>query len=176
MSATATMDDTAVAAPSAGANYITAERGILSWLTTIDHKRIALMYLASTLTAFALGGVFALAVRLELLTPKRTIMTAEQYNQAFTLHGAVMIFLFIIPAIPGILGNFLIPLMIGAKDVAFPRLNLLSLYLYWFGAIFTLSSIITGGLDTGWTFYVPYSETTATSVISVTLGVFIIGF
>src|SRR3954467_4299583 len=159
-----------------GTNYLNAERGIWSWLTTVDHKRIGLMYLASTLTAFALGGFFALLLRLELLTPRKTLMSPHMYNQAFTLHGAIMVFLFIIPSIPGALGNFLLPIAIGAKDVAFPKLNLLSLYLYWFGALFTLSSIITGGLDTGWTFYVPYASTTNTSVLSVTFGVFILGF
>src|SRR5262245_51449975 len=116
---------------STGKNYLNAERGIWSWLTTVDHKRIGIMYLATTLGAFLLGGVFALAVRLELLTPGKTIMTAEQYNQAFTLHGAIMVFLFIIPSIPGALSNFVLPMMIGAKDVAFPKLNLLSLYLLW---------------------------------------------
>ncbi|MDC0684313.1 cytochrome c oxidase subunit I [Sorangium atrum] len=160
-----------------GTDYIRAQSGIMSWLTTVDHKRIGLMYLISTFIAFAMGGVFALILRLELLTPKQTIMSANTYNQMFTLHGAVMTFLFIIPSIPGALGNFLLPIMIGAKDVAFPKLNLLSLYLYWIGALFTLSSLITGGIDTGWTFYVPYSSTvTTTSVLSVTFGVFILGF
>ncbi|WP_441290895.1 cytochrome c oxidase subunit I [Sorangium sp. KYC3313] len=160
-----------------GADYIRAKSGIMSWLTTVDHKRIGLMYLISTFIAFAMGGVFALVLRLELLTPKETIMGANTYNQMFTLHGAVMTFLFIIPSIPGALGNFLLPIMIGAKDVAFPKLNLLSLYLYWIGALFTLSSLVTGGIDTGWTFYVPYSSTvTTTSVLSVTFGVFILGF
>jgi cytochrome c oxidase subunit 1 len=167
-----------IAIPEApGRDYIRAEKGIWSWLTTVDHKRIGLMYLASTLTAFALGGLFALLLRLELLLPGQTIMTAQQYNQAFTLHGAVMTFLFIIPSIPGALGNFFLPIMIGAKDVAFPKLNLLSLYLYWIGALFTLSSLVMGGLDTGWTFYIPYSSTvSSTAVINVTLGVFILGF
>src|SRR5215471_7805054 len=121
--------------PEGPVNYLNAERGIKSWLTTIDHKRIGIMYLCSTLTAFFLGGVFALLVRLELLTPGRTIMDAQTYNQAFTLHGAIMVFLFIIPSIPGALGNFFLPIMIGAKDVAFPKLNLFSLYLFWTGAI-----------------------------------------
>jgi cytochrome c oxidase subunit 1 len=165
-----------VAPESGGKNYLNAERGIWSWLTTVDHKRIGLMYLVSVLTAFMLGGTFALALRLELLTPKRTIMSADAYNQAFTLHGAIMVFLFIIPSIPAALGNFVLPIMLGAKDVAFPRLNLLSLYLYWIGAIFALSSVLTSGLDTGWTFYVPYSSTTNTAVISVTFGAFIMGF
>ncbi|AUX36867.1 MULTISPECIES: cytochrome c oxidase subunit I [Sorangium] len=160
-----------------GSDYIRATSGIMSWLTTVDHKRIGLMYLVSTFIAFLMGGVFALVLRLELLTPKATIISANAYNQMFTLHGAVMTFLFIIPSIPGALGNFLLPIMIGAKDVAFPKLNLLSLYLYWIGALFTLSSLVTGGIDTGWTFYVPYSSTvTTTSVLSVTFGVFILGF
>src|SRR3954449_12054451 len=104
------------APPPRGTNYINAERGIVSWLTTVDHKRIGLMYLVSVLIAFALGGFFALALRLELLSPRHTIMSAGAYNQAFTLHGAVMTFLFIIPSIPGAVGNFLVPIMIGAKD------------------------------------------------------------
>jgi cytochrome c oxidase subunit I len=158
-------------------NYINAEKGIMSWLTTVDHKRIGLMYFVSTLIAFILGGFFALVLRLELLNPGKDILTAPQYNQAFTLHGAIMVFLFIIPSIPGALANFLLPIMIGAKDVAFPKLNLLSLYLYWIGATFTMSSLVSTGLDTGWTFYVPYSATVSqTSVIAVTFGVFILGF
>jgi cytochrome c oxidase subunit I len=159
-----------------GTNYLNAEKGIWSWLTTVDHKRIGVMYLVSVLTAFGIGGLFALLVRLELFTPGRTIMGQDMYNQAFTLHGAVMVFLFIIPSVPAALGNFLLPIMIGAKDVAFPRLNLFSLYLYWTGAIFTLASLAAGGLDTGWTFYVPYSAQTSTAVILVTTGVFIMGF
>lgn len=158
-------------------NYLNAESGILSWLTTVDHKRIGLMYLGSVLTAFLVAGLFALVVRLELLHPQKDFLTAPQYNQAFTLHGAIMVFLFIIPAIPGALGNFVLPIMIGAKDVAFPKLNLLSLYLYWTGAIFTVSSLFATGLDTGWTFYVPYSANVSqSSVIAVTFGAFILGF
>ncbi len=158
-------------------NYLNAESGILSWLTTVDHKRIGLMYLGSVLTAFLVAGLFALVVRLELLHPEKDFLTAPQYNQAFTLHGAMMVFLFIIPAIPGALGNFVLPIMIGAKDVAFPKLNLLSLYLYWTGAIFTVSSLFATGLDTGWTFYVPYSANVSqSSVIAVTFGAFILGF
>jgi cytochrome c oxidase subunit 1 len=160
----------------AGKNYWNAEKGIWSWLTTLDHKRIGVMYLISTFTAFFLGGMFALLVRLELMTPGRTIMSSEQYNQAFTLHGAMMVFLFIIPSIPGALGNFFLPIMCGAKDVAFPRLNLFSLYLFWIGAAFSVWSIVSGGIDTGWTFYTPYSSTTSTSVIAITFGVFIMGF
>jgi cytochrome c oxidase subunit 1 len=176
MSRAATADEIPVG-QSGGKNYINAEQGIWSWLTTVDHKRIGLMYLASTLTAFLLGGIFALVVRLELLNPGKDVLTAPQYNQAFTLHGAVMVFLFIIPSIPGALGNFLVPIAIGAKDVAVPKLNLMSLYLYWIGALFTLSSLVSTGLDTGWTFYIPYSSTVSqTSVIVVTFGVFILGF
>jgi cytochrome c oxidase subunit 1 len=159
-----------------GKNYLNAESGIWSWLTTVDHKRIGIMYLVSVLIAFSLGGFFALLVRLELLTSRKTIMSPHMYNQAFTLHGAIMVFLFIIPAIPGSLGNFFLPIMVGAKDVAFPKLNLLSLYLYWTGAIFALSSLVLGGLETGWTFYVPYSSTTSGAVIAVTFGAFILGF
>ncbi len=166
-------------APAAGGekNYINAEKGVWSWLTTVDHKRIGLMYLVSTGTAFMIAGLFALLLRAELLTPKQDFLTAPQYNQAFTLHGAMMVFLFIIPGIPGGLGNFVLPIMIGAKDVAFPKLNLLSLYLYWTGALFTASSLVTTGLDTGWTFYVPYSANVSpTAVIQVTFGAFILGF
>lgn len=157
-------------------NYLTVRRGLMSWLLTLDHKRIGIMYLVSILSAFFLGGVFALLVRTELLTPQRTIMDADTYNQMFTLHGAVMIFLFIIPGIPAALGNFVLPIMLGAKDVAFPRLNLTSYYLYVLGAVFAVLSIATGGVDTGWTFYTPYSTTTSTSVIAITAGAFILGF
>ncbi len=158
------------------ANYLIAGKGIKSWLLTLDHKRIGLMYLVSVIIAFFLGGMFALLVRLELLTPGRTIMGAATYNRVFTLHGAIMVFLFIIPSIPAAMGNFVLPLMLGAKDVAFPRLNLMSFYIYVIGAIFCLFSIISGAVDTGWTFYTPYSTTSSSSVVSMTLGVFILGF
>lgn len=171
-----TVDDVRGTPESGGTNYLNAEAGIWSWLTTVDHKRIGIMYLISTLTAFALGGFFALALRLELLTPQKTIISADMYNQAFTLHGVIMVFLFIIPSIPGAIANFVLPIMLGAKDVAFPRLNLLSLYVYWLGAIFALASIVTGGVDTGWTFYTPYAATTNTSVVWMTLAAFILGF
>ena len=141
-------------------NYLNADRGIRSWLLTLDHKRIALMYFASVLFFFLVGGIFAMAIRLELLTPGPTIMGANTYNRMFTLHGVVMIFLFMIPAIPGVFGNFLLPLMLGAKDVAFPKLNLLSLYLYWTGATLAVAGMVMGGTDTGWTLYAPYSTTT----------------
>ncbi|MRG95508.1 cytochrome c oxidase subunit I [Polyangium spumosum] len=177
MANTATVDELGHAPEVRGKNYLNQTAGVWSWLTTVDHKRIGIMYLVSVLVGFGLGGIFALLVRLELLTPKKTIMDATMYNQAFTLHGAAMVFLFIIPSIPASLGNFFLPLMIGAKDVAFPKLNLLSLYLFWIGAVFMLAAIVTGGVDTGWTFYVPYaSGVSTTSVISATFGVFVMGF
>jgi len=157
-------------------HYLNARRGLKSWLFTLDHKRIGILYLYGIIGAFFIGGVLALLVRLELFGPGRDIMDAKTYNQFFTLHGAVMIFLFIIPSIPAALGNFLLPQMIGAKDVAFPRLNLASWYIYITGAVFALYSIHSGGVDTGWTFYTPYSTETTTSVISMTLGIFILGF
>ena len=157
-------------------SYLTHGRGILSWLFTLDHKRIGVMYLVAITASFFLGGVFALLVRTELLTSGPTIMTADAYNKMFTLHGAVMIFLFIIPGIPAAIGNFVLPLMLGAKDVALPRLNLTSFWFWMIGAVFALVSIIVGAVDTGWTFYTPYSTTTGTAVISMTLGVFILGF
>jgi cytochrome c oxidase subunit 1 len=157
-------------------NYLSHAHGWRSWLFTLDHKRIGVMYLVSILTSFLFGGVLALLVRTELLTPQRTIVSADTYNQLFTLHGAVMIFLFIIPGIPAALGNFVLPIMLGAKDVAFPRLNLFSYHLWVAGAVLALLSIVLGSIDTGWTFYTPYSTTTATAVIPITLGVFILGF
>ncbi len=159
-----------------GEDYLTRERGFLSWALTLDHKRIGVLYLFSILAAFLLGGVLALLVRTELLTPRETIVGPDTYNKLFTLHGAVMIFLFIIPGIPAALGNFALPLMLGAKDVAFPRLNLFSYWLYVLGALFEVAAIVTGGVDTGWTFYTPYSTTTNTSVVATTLGAFILGF
>jgi cytochrome c oxidase subunit 1 len=160
------------------APYLSPEagRGVKGWLLTLDHKRIGLMYLVSTILAFFMGGIFALLVRLELFAPGKTIMSAEYYNRAFTLHGAIMVFLFIIPSVPGALGNFVLPIMLGTKDVAFPKLNLLSFYVYVVGATFSLYSIVSGSVDTGWTFYTPYSTTSQTSVVSMVLGVFILGF
>jgi len=157
-------------------NYLTNETSLKSWLFTLDHKRIGLMYLAAVTLAFMAGGIFALLVRLELAFPGETIMGPDAYNKTFTLHGAMMVFAFIIPSIPGAMGNFFLPIMLGAKDVAFPRLNLMSFYIYVIGAVFLLYSIFTGAIDTGWTFYTPYSTTTSASVISTTLGVFILGF
>jgi cytochrome c oxidase subunit 1 len=161
--------------PAAEPDYLHAGRGIKSWLFTRDHKRIALMFYGMVLVSLGLGGVFALILRTELLTPGRTIMGADLYNRMFTLHGVVMVFLFMIPAIPGIFGNFVLPLMIGAKDLAFPRLNLASFYVYVLGSIWVLTAAVWGGADTGWTFYPPYSTTTESSVLPVTIGVFILG-
>ncbi|MBK6531423.1 MAG: cbb3-type cytochrome c oxidase subunit I [Deltaproteobacteria bacterium] len=162
--------------PDPNENYLKAGRGVWSWMTTLDHKRIGVMYLVAVILAFFMGGMFALLIRLELLTPGRTIMGAATYNRVFTLHGAIMVFLFIIPSIPAALGNFILPIMLGAKDVAFPRLNLMSFYIYVVGAVFCLFSIVSGAVDTGWTFYTPYSTTSSSSVVSMTLGVFILGF
>jgi cytochrome c oxidase subunit 1 len=157
-------------------NYLNATKGIKSWLTTLDHKRIGVLYLYAIMGAFFLGGVFAVLLRLELLTPAETIVSAKTYNKFFTLHGAIMIFLFIIPSIPAALGNFFLPQMIGAKDVAFPRLNLASWWIYILGSIFAVYSIYAGAVDTGWTFYTPYSTESGSSVIAMTLGVLILGF
>ncbi len=160
-----------------GENYLTVGKGILSWLITVDHKRIGVMYLICILGAFFLGGMAAVLVRTEHITPHQTIMEADNYNKMFTLHGAMMIFLFIIPGIPATLGNFVLPIMIGAKDVAFPRLNLCSWYLWVIGALFAILSLILGGFDTGWTFYTPYSTSTAfRGVIPIATGAFILGF
>src|SRR4030065_255679 len=158
------------------ASFLNYPRGIKSWLFTLDHKRIGLMYFIALMFFFFVGGVLAMLIRLGVFCSGKTIMEAHTYNQMFTLHGAIMIFLFIIPVIPAALGNFVLPLMLGAKDVAFPRLNLLSFYIYIFGALFALYSIITGAVDTGWTFYTPYSTESTNSVISMTFGVFILGF
>jgi len=158
-------------------NYLTATSGLKSWLFTLDHKRIGLMYLVGVLTFFLVGGIFALVLRTELLTPEGgDFISAVTYNKMFTLHGAVMVFLVIIPSVPGALGNFLLPLMVGAKDVAFPRLNLLSFWIYTLGSMFFLFTLAAGQLDTGWTFYTPYSNTSGTAVISATFGAFILGF
>ena len=157
-------------------NFLINTRGILTWIVTLDHKRIGLMYLIGVMSSFGLGGILALILRYHLNDPEGSILSNDTYNQVFTLHGAIMIFLFIIPSIPAALGNFLVPIMLGAKDVAFPRLNLCSFYLWIGGACFFLYALMTTGLDTGWTFYTPYSTTTSTAVIAATLGVFILGF
>ena len=158
-------------------NYLTHDTSIQSWLLTRDHKRIALLYLLSVTFFFTIGGVFATLVRLELLTPAGDFLSAEFYNQAFTSHGVMMIFFFLIPVVPAVLGNFLVPLMVGAKDLAFPRINLLSWYIFIVGAGCAVFAVLTGGLDTGWTLYPPYSSTYSQSRVTwAVAGVFIAGF
>ena len=158
-------------------NYLNDEYGVLSWLLTKDHKRIAILYLFSVTIFFVVGGIFAFLMRLELLTPEGDMFTSDTYNKLFSLHGIVMIFFFLIPAIPAVMGNFILPIMLGAKDLAFPKLNLASWYIYIIGATFGVVVIITGGVDTGWTFYTPYStQYSNTKVFATTLGAFITGF
>ena len=158
-------------------NYLNAEYGVASWLLTKDHKRIGLLYLFSLTGIFIIGGLAALLIRLELLTPVADVMGDDAYNKMFTAHGIIMIFFFLVPSIPAVMGNFLLPLMIGAKDLAFPRLNLASWYIYLLGAALTLSAMLTGGVDTGWTFYTPYStEGSNTNVTLAALGIFVSGF
>lgn len=158
-------------------HYLNVDFGVKSWLLTTDHKRIALLYLISISFFFVLGGVYAMLIRLELLTPRADVLTGDMYNRVFTMHGFIMIFFFLIPSIPATMGNFLIPLMIGAKDLAFPRLNLASWYVYTVGGIFTVAVLALGGVDTGWTFYTPYSSTYSNSyVILAAVGAFFAGF
>ena len=158
-------------------NYLNTEYGIRSWLLTTDHKRIALLYLLLITFFFFIGGFFALLIRLELLTPAGDLVQADTYNKLFTMHGQVMVFFFLIPAIPAVLGNFLIPIMIGAKDLAFPRINLFSWYLLVIGGLLMLYTILTGGADTGWTFYPPFSTAFAKSqVVTAALAIFVAGF
>ena len=158
-------------------HYLNVEHGIRSWLLTLDHKRIALLYLFSVTFFFFIGGLMAVFIRLELATPAGDLVEPDTYNRLFTAHGVIMIFLYLIPAIPAVLGNFLVPLMIGAKDLAFPKLNLGSWYVYNLGALFMTVALLRGGADTGWTFYTPYSTTYANSeVILTALGAFIVGF
>ena len=158
-------------------NYLNSDLGIKSWLLTTDHKRIGLLYLVSITTMFFVGGFFAMLIRLELLTPAGDLLQSDTYNKMFTMHGIVMVFLFLIPSIPAVLGNFLVPMMIGAKDLAFPKINLLSWYLYMIGALLVIYSIVTGSADTGWTFYTPFSTQYSNSaVITAALGVFVSGF
>src|SRR3954468_978587 len=169
-----------------GDNYLTHSRGVRSWLLTLDHKRIGIMYLVAIFTAFFVGGLLAELVRTQLLSPTGALFKMAEgsadasvfktYNQLFTLHGAIMIFLVLIPGIPAALGNFVLPIMLGAKDVAFPRLNLFSYYLFMSGAVIALISICLGAVDTGWTFYAPYSIQSQTAVSWMVFGVFVLGF
>lgn len=158
-------------------HYLNVAFGVKSWLFTLDHKRIGVLYMVSVTLFFILGGIAATVIRLELMTPAGDMMESDTYNKMFTLHGVLMVFYFLIPSIPSILGNFILPIMVGARDLAFPRLNLLSWYLFLIGGIFTIYVMIDGGVDTGWTFYTPYSTASShTHVILTAVGIFIVGF
>lgn len=158
-------------------NYLNANYTAKSWLLTTDHKRIAILYLIGVTFFFVLGGLAAVVMRIELITPQGDVVLAETYNKLFTLHGTIMVWFFLAPLIPVTLGNFLVPIMIGARDMAFPRLNLASWYVLLFGAFFTLASLLLGGVDTGWTFYAPYSTTyNNTHVTWMIIGIVITGF
>ncbi len=160
-----------------GTNYLTAGYGLKSWLLTTDHKRIAILYLITISIFFLIGGLFAVLIRLELLTPPGDLVSSDTYNKLFTLHGLVMIFFFLIPSIPAVFGNFLIPIMIGARDLAFPKVNLASWYIFTIGGLITFAVVLFGGVDTGWTFYTPYSSTYSKTAVGLTaIGVFITGF
>ncbi len=158
-------------------HYLNSEFGIKSWLLTKDHKRIGILYLLSITFFFFIGGFFATLIRIHLLTPEGALVSADNYNKLFTMHGIMMVFFFLIPSVPAVLGNFVLPLMLGAKDVAFPRINLLSWYIFIIGGVVTLWALVSGGVDTGWTFYTPFSTTFSnTHVITAALGIFIAGF
>ena len=175
--ATANAFEIAPAEVMSGDNYLTAGRTLSSWLFTTDHKRIAILFAVSITFFFFLGGVAIAIVRLDLFTPAPDLVSDDTYNKLFTLHGIIMVWFFLIPSIPTTMGNFFVPLMIGAKDLAFPRLNLASWYIFVIGALFTLSAIVAGGVDTGWTFYTPYSTRFSHSyVLAAATGVFITGF
>lgn len=164
-------------APTIEKNYLNEKQGILSWLLTTDHKRIGILYTFSITAFFFLGGFFALMMRLELLSPRNWLVSTETYNKLFTMHGIIMVWFFLIPSIPNTLGNFLIPMMVGAKDLAFPKLNLLSWYVFMLGGIVTVFALFRGGVDTGWTFYTPFSTTYSTTyVVAAAMGIFISGF
>src|SRR5881398_2935851 len=158
-------------------HYLNDGYGVASWLLTRDHKRIALLYLAAITFFFFIGGAFAVVMRLELATPPGDLVSDQTYNKLFTMHGVVMVFFFLIPSIPATLGNFLVPLMVGAKDLAFPKLNLASWYEFMIGGLFGIYAMLTGGVDTGWTFYTPYSTRSAhTQVVVAGLAALITGF
>lgn len=158
-------------------NYLNVKHTIASWLLTGDHKRIAVLYLISISFFFFLGSVAAGLIRLELTSPQGTLMTSETYNKMFSAHGIIMIFFFLIPSVPAVLGNFALPIMIGARDLAFPRLNLMSWYLYMIGGACMMAGLLMGGVDTGWTFYTPYSSLYSNSQVTITIvGAFIAGF
>jgi cytochrome c oxidase subunit I len=158
-------------------NYLNVRHSIASWLLTVDHKRICILYLVSITVFFIIGGLAATLIRLELITPGGDLLTADGYNKAFTAHGVIMVFFFLVPSIPATLGNFLIPIMIGARDLAFPKINLLSWYLLIIGAVVAMTAVFAGGVDTGWTFYTPYSSRYSNSYVTMALiGAFIAGF
>ena len=158
-------------------HYLNADHSLKSWLLTVDHKRICILYLLTITFFFFIGGFMATLIRLELLTPAGDLMSSDMYNKAFSTHGIFMIFFFLVPSIPATLGNFLIPLMIGAKDVAFPRLNLMTWYIFTTGALCALAALVMGGVDTGWTFYTPFSTTYSnTNVVLTGVGILIAGF
>lgn len=156
-------------------SYLAADVSLRSWLLTTDHKRIGVMFLGAVSITLLLGGFFALLIRLELLTPPSSILNLLSYNRIFTWHGVIMVWLFMIPSIPTSFGNFLLPIMIGAHEIAFPRLNLASFWVYIFGSLITIGGLLAGGADTGWTFYPPYSNETPTAVIPILAGVFVLG-
>jgi cytochrome c oxidase subunit 1 len=158
-------------------NYLTAGHGLKSWLLTKDHKRIALLYFFTITIFFFIGGVFASLIRIELVTPEGDLVSSDTYNKLFTMHGVIMVFFFLVPSIPATLGNFFLPIMVGARDLAFPRVNLLSWYLLIIGGAFAMFAMFAGGVDTGWTFYTPYSTTYSnTWVLATAVGIFIAGF
>ena len=175
---TATFNNQVISEKENTLNYLNARKGLFSWIFTLDHKRIALLYLYSIISFFLVGASLGILMRLELLNPGRDLIGPQTYNEVFTLHGVIMIFLFIIPSIPAVFGNFMLPLMLGTDDVAFPKLNLLSWYLYILGALFALGTLIFGNgpADTGWTFYAPYSVKTGTNVSMAVMAAFILGF
>src|ERR1700735_3791834 len=158
-------------------SYLNSEYGLKSWLLTGDHKRIAMLYLFSITFFFFIGGAFAGLIRLELLTPQPDLVASDTYNKFFTMHGIIMIFLFLVPSVPATIGNFLIPIMVGARDLAFPKINLLSWYLYLIGGTLTLTALVLGGVDTGWTFTTPLStHYLNTHVITTGMAIFVAGF
>lgn len=158
-------------------HYLSSGWGLRAWLLTTDHKRIAWLYTISITLFFFLGGFAALFMRLELMSPNADLMNADTYNRLFTAHGIIMVWFFLIPSIPAILGNFLMPLMLGARDLAFPRLNLLSWYFFMIGGLFIIAALVSGGVDTGWTFYTPFStDFSNSSVVAAALGIFVVGF
>lgn len=158
-------------------SYLGEGHSVASWLFTTDHKRIAILYALSITFFFFIGGAAATLVRLELFTPQGDVVGADTYNKLFSLHGIVMVWFFLIPSIPTTMGNFLLPLMIGARDLAFPKLNLISWYLNLAGGLLTLAAVLAGGIDTGWTFYVPYSTVFSNTFVTLAvLGVFVSGF